>query len=127
MSVRGEHAGRPPPYDRRRERRVPLSIPVHVTRREEGSGGAVSRYTARSINISAGGILLSLGGGGLFVPGEIVTVSLTIPSEARGVIPFSLITGASRVVRVVSGDGQEGVALAFCASDVSRLASIVHR
>ena len=126
MSVRGEYAGKPP-YERRRERRVQLSIPVHVTRRDEASGAAVSCCTARSIDLSAGGVLLSPSERGTFVPGEIVSLSLTIPLEARGAIPFSLIAGAARVVRVASDTGEERVALAFCASDASRLASIVHR
>ena len=129
MSGGVEIVGTSPPYERRQERRIPLSVPVHVNWRERGSGGAVSSATGRSIDISRGGIALSLTEGGPFAPGEFVTVSLTVPSEQRKSVPFSLITGSARVVRVMSrGESNEEVAaLAFCGHDVSMLGSIVYR
>ncbi|MBI4341068.1 MAG: PilZ domain-containing protein [Candidatus Omnitrophica bacterium] len=119
----------PPSYERRRERRIPLSVAVLIRRRQPGDGGAVSDATGQLIDISMGGLRLALPGGRPFVPGELVKVSLTVPSEQRRNVPFSLVAGSARVVRAVD-DTQEGVqtvALAFCGNDLSMLSSIVYR
>ena len=119
----------PPPHERRREKRTALSVPVRIRRGEQGGGVAVSEATGQLIDISMGGLQLALPGGGAFVPGEVVRISFAVPSGQRRSVPFSLVAGSARVVRVTSRgeNNEEEVALAFCGHDLSMLGSIVYR
>jgi hypothetical protein len=82
-----------------------------------------------SRDVSTGGVYVTTGGGDRVVPGEICTVSITIPWESRKAFPFSRIAGRCRVVRVdevhpADEHPQQGVALAFC-GDTTLLATTV--
>ena len=114
--------------DWRRWPRVKLSIPVRRSRAGEGNSGAVPCGAGQSRNLSTGGAYLTAEGGG-FVPGEIVRVEIFVPWEARHAFPFSRIVGSCRVVRIddlPSSEGElRGLALEFCARDMTMLGAIV--
>lgn len=123
-----EASGERPSLNRRRYPRAKLSVPVHIGRAERGSGQGVSASTAESVELSPGGIYVATKGGEHFVPGDMVSVSVTIPWEGRAVFPFSRIAGSCRVVRVDrasagSSADVQGVALAFCEQGTMLLGS----
>lgn len=114
--------------ERRRQPRVALAVPVDF---HWPAGGAIAASSARglSTNLSAGGLCVVLRHEGGVAPGDILTVSVGIPLEARGRVPFSRIAGRCRVVRVkgrsTSPEGEQHIALAFCDDLVTRLSAIV--
>ena len=116
-------------FDRRQWHRVKLSVPVQFGKGAASEGQGVCPHTGGTIDLSNGGLYLSTGAGERFVPGEILTVSVEIPWEARGTFPFSRIVGSCRVVRVEEGfeaHGQQtGLALAFCEDRITLLGAIV--
>ena len=117
------------PYDRRRWSRVHSSVPVQVYR-SAGEGATRSVFTAQSLDVSAGGLLIVASAAGRFVPGEVVKVSAAIPLSLRHQVPFSRIAGSCRVVRVDTASAMvegQGVALAFCGNDQTMLGAIVFR
>ena len=115
-------------WDSRRWQRVRLSVPVQFGKGTT-QGQRASACTGLSTDLSPGGVYLTTRKGGSFVPGDIVTVSITVPWEARGVFPFSRIVGPCRVVRtedVLTDQGkQHGLALTFCEDRVTLLGAIV--
>ena len=114
-------------FDRRRWPRVRLAVPVRLSRGAGGGGGAVSAVLGQSVDISPGGVSLTAEEGGVFVPGEVLTVSVSIPWESRRTFPFSRIVGTSRVVRVeppgAADLGPRRFALAFSEGGVTLLGS----
>jgi hypothetical protein len=115
--------------DRRRQPRVQLSVPVRFGTGAAGKAGGLCPHEGLTTNLSTRGAYMTTREAGPFAHGEILTVSIPIPWESRGLFPFSCIVGRCRVVRVeevypASQDTQQGVALAFC-GDVSLLAAIV--
>ena len=120
MSPSGGHD--PRSVDRRRWARAKLALPVSLGRRKDGTRGTVSCGVARSIDLSTGGLYVTVKERGAFHPDEILVASMTIPWESRRHVPFSLIEGSCRVVRVdpLPGD-EEGLALAFLGNDLTML------
>ena len=116
-------------WDSRRWHRVRLGVPVQVSRGTAAQGQRASPWTGLSKDLSPGGVYLTTRKGGSFVPGDIVTVSITVPWEARGVFPFSRIVGPCRVARTedVSTDQgkQHGLALTFCEDRITLLGAII--
>ena len=115
------------PINWRRSPRVRIAVPV---RWHSGAGGAaLPAGTGESADLSLGGVYLTTEAEGPFAPGELLTVSVTIPWELRGLFPFSRIVGPSRVVRVepmATSQGQRiGLAFAFCDDQVTMLGAIV--
>lgn len=120
--------GSPPLFERRREHRVRLSIPLEVKRVQAGTSVAMPHVASagQCIDLSAGGVLLSLSNGGMLVPGDLMRVEIQVPWELRNRVPFSRISANARVVRAAADDSSTTVALAFCDHGASRLGSIVH-
>ena len=116
-------------FDRRQWHRVRLSVRVQFGKHAGSEGQGVCPHTGETISLSSGGLYLSAAGEGTFVPGEILTVSVEIPWEVRGVFPFSRIVGSCRIVRVEESSqtqGQKtGLALAFCEDRITLLGAIV--
>ena len=116
------------PVNRRRSPRVRLGVPVRLSY-GAGSGGAVPAGTGESADVGLGGVYLTTEEQGPFVPGELLTISIMIPWELRGLFPFSRILGRSRIVRVeraaTSQSQRTGLALAFCDDQVTMLGAIV--
>ena len=114
-------------YDRRRWPRVPMSVPVHVSR--TGDGGAVTQRQTQSVDLSTGGVYVMTEGDEAFAPGDILKVSVSVPWQARYLFPFSRIVGSCRVVRVDEVPESQGMrcgaALAFSEENVMRLGAIV--
>lgn len=114
----GPGAGTGWSVDRRHWPRKALSLLVQFGRQRGANGGAL-RWTGRSRDISPGGVYLTTQEGGGVMPGEALTVSISVPWELRRHFPFSRIMGPCRVVRadkVSAGERKEdGLALAFCA------------
>ncbi len=114
--------------ERRHASRVKLATSIRINRRsDEAEGGAVSTSdeTARVVDLSAGGVYVAVQRPVRFVPDEILSVSLTVPSAAHRAVPFSKLAGLCRVVRVdervVDGVSVQGMALAFCREHVTML------
>ena len=114
-----------PAFERRRGPRVRLSAPAQLSRAEAGSPDSVASVAARAVDVSTAGMYLLADPEARIAPGEIFMVSMSIPWEFRRAFPFSLVEGACRVVRVdaVSAfdGGKQGLALAFCGSNVTML------
>jgi len=116
--------------DRRRWNRIALIVPVHIQSGTERTSAAVSAVTVQSKDVSPGGVYVTTSAGGVFVPGEILTVTVPVPWESRRAFPFSLMTGLCRVVRVdelstINEEPSRGVALAFCGESTTLLGAIV--
>lgn len=114
------------PSDRRREHRVELAVPVQVSQGARRRVGTRAMRSARSVNLSAGGIYLVLSEGAPLSQGETLNISVAIPWEARREVPFSRILGPCYVVRVEAlpqtpTTKRQGVALAFCAQQTVML------
>ena len=122
-------AREPQSYDRRQRRRIKLAVPVRVCRVTAEQGAPSSYYTGLSTDLSPGGVYVTTREGECVVPGEVLTVSIAIPWEARRAFPFSHIMGSSRVIRVepieTAEGNQTGLALAFCGDDVTFLGAVV--
>lgn len=116
-------------FDRRRSPRVPLSVLVKMSPGAEEGGSRSVQHTGQSVNLSAGGVYLITRVGGVFVSGDILHMSISVPWELRRRVPFSRIMGSCRVVRVDQlSDGQgsmSGLALAFCGNDVTMLGAAI--
>ena len=113
--------------DRRHWSRIRLSVPVRVGK---ASGGAMSYETAQAVDLSAGGAYVTVHSPRMgFAPGEILSLSVAVPSESRQAFPFSRLAGSCRVVRVderwTPGGHIRGLALAFCGNEVTMLGAIV--
>lgn len=115
----GERSGGQP-YNWRHAPRIALSIPVAVKRRGEGDAAPMH---AQSVNLSTGGVYVTIAGGARIASGDILAVSIAIPWESRRAFPFSRVAASGRVVRVDRLDRPDslrtGLALAFCGSEVS--------
>ena len=115
--------------DQRRWNRVKLSVPVQIRKGKEPGGGPVPTYPAVTTDLSVGGLYVT-SEEGRFVPGELVSVSVSIPWEARQAFPFSRLSGSCRVVRfedlrAEASMARQGLALAFCGDGPTCLGAIV--
>lgn len=125
-------AGGQPQSDRRRNNRVRLKVPVQLSVSTGAGAHGVSMHThgGQTNDMAAGGIFVTTREEGLFLPGDLVRLTITIPEEARRVVPFSRIVGSARVVRIEpatleSGEAGQGMALAFCGNDTTFLGAIM--
>lgn len=126
MDARGGRDARS--FNRRRWPRVRIAVPIHVSK-PAGKDGAMSQHIVQSADLSTGGAYVTTAEKGIFVPGEMLRVSVSVPWEARYLFPFSRLVGSCRVVRVDDGsrsghDGQ-AAALAFSEEGMLRLGSVV--
>lgn len=128
-SVVGQHSD-----DRRRNNRVRLKVPVHLSTSAGTGAHGVSTHTygGETTDMGAGGIFVTTREEGLFLPGDLVRLTIMIPEEARRVVPFSRIVGSARVVRIeqaklTTGEPGQGIALAFCGDDTTFLGAIMTR
>ena len=116
-------------YDQRRWRRVQLGIPAQLMKVRGDEKPVLCLATVHVRELSAGGAYVTTGQQGPFVPGQVLTLSVSVPWEHRRNFPFSRITASCRVVRVDgSHDGEpggNGLALAFCGDSPVMLGSIV--
>ena len=115
--------------NRRRWRRVRLAVPVRFWQSTASSGVLSCPDAGWSKTLSPGGVYVTTRGGGSFVLGELLRISVAVPWEARKAFPFTCIAGSGRVVRVEDlsapdhGD-QTGLAIEFC-EDVTALGAVV--
>ena len=114
MRVREEARG----IDRRRHRRIDLTVPILARRNTEGNGATFREGVAK--NVSLAGVYFTTAGWRLLERDELMTVSVSIPPEKARNFPFSRLAGRGRVVRVdelakVDNQGPTlyGVALEF--------------
>ena len=125
-------AGGQPSPDRRRNNRVRLKVPVQLSTSSGADAHGVSMHTygGQTSDMAAGGIFVTTREEGLFLPGDLIRLTITIPEEARRVVPFSRIVGSARVVRIEpatleNGEPGQGLALAFCGNDTTFLGAIM--
>ena len=104
--------------DRRRHRRIDLTVPILARRNTDGNGAAFKQGVAK--NLSLAGVYFTTAGWHELTKDEIMTVSVSIPPERVRSFPFSRLAGRGRVVRIeelakVASDGPTlyGVALEF--------------
>ena len=113
--------------DRRHSPRVRLAVPVQVARTGGEEGGALASTAVQSRDLSLCGLYVIVAGEASVAPGEVLTVSVSIPWECRRAFPFSRVAGSCRVVRVEPAASQDGpttgVALAFCGDGVTQFGS----
>lgn len=117
-------------YDRRGRHRVGLSAPAQFCRGIVGDVESESSATGQTANLSTGGLYLTTSEDGPFAPGDVVTVSITIPPDSRRLFPFSRIVGACSVVRAEELPREDarqrwGLALEFCRGRTTMLGAIV--
>ena len=116
-------------FDRRQWHRVKLAVPAQFVQGAREEGQEMCPHAGWTADLSSGGLYLSTGVEGQFVPGEILTVSVAIPWEARRGVPFSRIAGSCRIVRVervpATQGTRTGLALAFCEDGITLLGAIV--
>ena len=121
--------GDPRSGDRRRWRRVRLSVPVQFGKGVEDKEEVLCPYAGETRDLGPGGAYVTLNGANSVARGDLLRVSIAIPWEVRELFPFSRIVGAGRVVRVdelpLSDQGEQtGLALEFC-DNVTILGTIV--
>ena len=115
--------------DRRRCQRVSLSASVQFGRSWRRKGSSPHLYTGDTADLSPTGVYIITGTEGRFVPGELLSVSVSVPVEARSAFPFSQMSGYGRVVRLerlstASGPRQRGLALALCEDQLTLLGAM---
>ncbi len=105
--------------EQRRWQRVKVGLPGEIRAvpslgEESGTPEAMTMW-----NLSRGGAYVVSDHRSVGQEGSLVRIAMTIPLESRRHIPFSLISGTCRVVRVepvtTPSGTHEGMALAFCA------------
>ena len=117
--------------DRRHWPRMKLSVTVRLSKRTDGPASDAASYeTARAVDLSAGGAYVTVRTPeASYLPGEILSVSIGVPTESRRAFPFSRLAGSCRVVRVderwIPGGRIQGLALAFCADNVTMLGTLM--
>lgn len=104
--------------DRRRHRRIDLTVPILARRNNDGNGASFHEGVAK--NLSLAGLYFTTAGWRELQADEIMTVSVSVPPEQVRHFPFSRLAGRGRVVRVdelakvdSSGPTLYGVALEF--------------
>ena len=104
--------------DRRRHRRIDLTIPILARRNSDGQMASFKEGAAK--NLSLAGVYFTTAGWKELTKDEIMTISVSIPPEKVRSFPFSRLAGRGRVVRIeelarVASDGPTlyGVALEF--------------
>jgi hypothetical protein len=120
----------PRSYDRRARHRVDLKVPVQFCRGAVGEVAGEWSMTGQTSNLSTGGVYLTTGEEGPFVPGEMLTMSVAIPWQLRRTFPFSRIVGSCQVIRAEEFPDavpkrQWGLALEFCGNRPTMLGAIV--
>ncbi len=128
--MEGSRVREAPSFERRRWRRARLAVPVRFGKGTEATAQQRFPWVGLARDVSAGGSYVTTSGRGVFVPGDLLTVSMVIPWELRRLFPFSRIAGPSRVVRVEevsteTDEPQTGLALEFCLDRLTRLGAIV--
>ena len=104
--------------DRRRHRRIDLSVPILARRHNEGSAAPFKEGIARDLSLA--GVYFTTAGWHELMQDESMTISVSIPPEQVRGFPFSRLAGRGRVVRVeelakvsTGGPTMYGVALEF--------------
>ena len=104
--------------DRRRHRRIDLTVPILARRNNEGNGASFREGVAK--NLSLAGVYFTTAGWNELLPDETMTISVSIPPEKVRNFPFSRLAGRGRVVRIeelarIAADGPTlyGIALEF--------------
>lgn len=104
--------------DRRRHRRIDLTVPILARRNTDGMAAPFKQGVAK--NLSLAGVYFTTVGWHELTADEIITVSVSVPPEKVRNFPFSRLAGRGRVVRVeelakVASEGPAlfGVALEF--------------
>ena len=104
--------------DRRRHRRIDLTVPILARRNGEGTDAPFREGVAK--NLSLAGIYFTTAGWKQLEADEIMTISVSIPVEKVRSFPFSRLAGRGRIVRVeelakIASEGPTlyGVALEF--------------
>ncbi len=93
--------------ERRKHKRVALSIPAKVTGPQDAQRVMLER--ASTVNISQGGAYFRTGDRPEISPGEKVNIHISIPRSEANIFPFSRLAGKAKVIRVE----KEGMALKF--------------
>lgn len=119
----------PQPYERRTRHRVKTAVPVRFCRGDVGQVPGLSAAEGHTLDLSRGGAFFTTREAGPFAAGEMLSVSIAIPPEARRLIPFSRIGGSCRVVRAseleASSGRQWGVGIEFASGRMTMLGAIV--
>ena len=104
--------------DRRRHRRIDLTVPILARRNGDGQEASFKEGVAK--NLSLAGVYFTTAGWQELAEDEVMTISVSIPPEQVRHFPFSRLAGRGRVVRVeelakvaTSGPTMYGVALEF--------------
>ena len=104
--------------DRRRHRRIDLTLPILARLSSDGTGATFKEGVAK--NVSLAGVYFTTAGWHALDRDEVMTVSVSIPPEKARNFPFSRLAGRGRVVRVEElakiespGPTLYGVALEF--------------
>lgn len=104
--------------DRRRHRRIDLTVPILARRNSEGNGATFKEGVAK--NLSLAGLYFTTAGWRALEQDEVMTISVSVPPEKVRNFPFSRLAGRGRVVRVeelakVAHEGPTlfGIALEF--------------
>ena len=104
--------------DRRRHRRIDLTVPILARRSTDGTTAPFKQGVAR--NLSLAGVYFTTAGWHELEADEVMTISVSVPPEKVRNFPFSRLAGRGRVVRVdelakVASEGPTlfGIALEF--------------
>ena len=104
--------------DRRRHRRIDLTVPILARRNTDGNAATFKQGVAK--NLSLAGVYFTTAGWKELEADEVMTVSVSVPPEKVRNFPFSRLAGRGRVVRVdelakVASEGPTlyGIALEF--------------
>ncbi len=120
--------------ERRRFRRAELDVPVAI-RAKNAKAATADPIIGRAKDVSLAGVYCRVKAPCSLAQGDLVTCSVTIPSEQGRWFPFSRLAGKGSIVRLEpipqgrrAGDNQTedafvGVAIAF-APDVTALGTI---
>ena len=110
--------------ERRRYRRVPLS--VHVLARRSSTAGQGAFEAGETQDVSLGGMYFTTAAWRDVQPQDMLTLSVSVPRDHTRDFPFSRLAGRGRVVRVdrvrdhEPGPPQLGIAVEF-ADDLTML------
>jgi c-di-GMP-binding flagellar brake protein YcgR len=104
--------------ERRRHRRIDLTVPILARRNSEGSSAEFKEGVAKDLSLA--GMYFTTAGWNELRADEIMTLSVSVPSDKLRNFPFSRLAGRGRVVRVEelakvadSGPTLYGVAIEF--------------
>ena len=93
-----------PGSERRRHRRVPLSVHVLAKRTAAGEQGIFESGETKDVSLA--GVYFTTPAWQDVQPQEVLTLSISVPREQSRDFPFSRLAGRGRVVRVDPQSGE---------------------